>query len=150
MPCGGRPGAARTTGEYVTAQLRELQGRHRLIGDARCPGLIAAIELVRDRKTKEPAATETEQVYMLALRQGVMFGTHRYAGLGNAIRFKPPLTISREEVDEAIDVLDSVLGAVAGPWIAAYASVQQPHGPASCRDLCTVHRSELTRRSPDR
>jgi 4-aminobutyrate aminotransferase/4-aminobutyrate aminotransferase/(S)-3-amino-2-methylpropionate transaminase len=104
--------AARSTGDYVTERLLELQGRHPLIGDVRCPGLFSAIELVRDRDTKEPATTETAAVYSLALEQGVMFGTSRYAGLGNVVKFKPPLTITREEVDRAIDVLDTVLSRI--------------------------------------
>jgi 4-aminobutyrate aminotransferase/4-aminobutyrate aminotransferase/(S)-3-amino-2-methylpropionate transaminase len=103
---------ARTAGEYVTGRLLELQGRHRLIGDVRGPGLFTAIELVRDRGTKEPAAAETEAVYDLALKRGVMFGTSKYAGLGNVVKFKPPLTITREDVDRAIDVLDTVLATI--------------------------------------
>ena len=100
---------ARTTGEYVTRRLREMQTRHRLIGDVRCPGLFVALELVRDRETKEPAREETARLYTLALEHGVIFGTSRYASLGNVVKFKPPLTISREEVDRALDVLDTVL-----------------------------------------
>jgi 4-aminobutyrate aminotransferase-like enzyme len=100
---------ARSTGEYVTNRLVELRGKHRLIGDVRGPCLFAAIELVRDRDTKEPATTETEMVYDLALEQGVMLGTSRYSGLGNVVKFKPPLTIKHEEVDHAIGVLDTVL-----------------------------------------
>jgi 4-aminobutyrate aminotransferase-like enzyme len=105
---------SRRTGEYVTTRLLELQDRHPLIGDVRCPGLFSAIELVRDRDTKEPAAAETEAVYDLALERGVMFGTSKYAGLGNVVKFKPPLTISREQVDHAIDVLDAVLAEIEG------------------------------------
>jgi 4-aminobutyrate aminotransferase/4-aminobutyrate aminotransferase/(S)-3-amino-2-methylpropionate transaminase len=100
---------ARTTGAYVTSRLCELETRHRLIGDVRGPGLFAAIELVRDRQTKEPATTETERVYDLALERRVMFGTSRYSGLGNLVKFKPPLAISHDQVDHAIDVLDEVL-----------------------------------------
>lgn len=99
----------RTIGEYVTGRLLELQDRHRLIGDVRCPGLFTAIELVRDRETKEPAAAEAEAVYDLTLKRGVIFGTSKYAGLGNVVKFKPPLIIERTEVDRAIDVLDEVL-----------------------------------------
>jgi 4-aminobutyrate aminotransferase-like enzyme len=99
----------REIGAYVTTRLQELAERHRLIGDVRCPGLFTAIELVRDRVTKEPATTETAAVYDLALEQGVMFGTSRYSSLGNVVKFKPPLTIRREEVDHAITVLDDVL-----------------------------------------
>jgi 4-aminobutyrate aminotransferase-like enzyme len=106
---------ARTTGEYVSSRLRELQARHRLIGDVRGPGLFAAAELVRDRASKEPATTETEMVYDLALERGVILGTSRYSGLGNVVKFKPPLTISYQEVDRAIDVLDAVLTQIEQP-----------------------------------
>ena len=99
----------RTIGEYVTGRLLELQQRHRLIGDVRCPGLFTAIELVRDRETREPAPAEAEAVYDLALKRGVIFGTSKYAGLGNVVKFKPPLIIDQTEVDRAIDVLDEVL-----------------------------------------
>ena len=100
---------ARTTGDHVTERLLELQTRHRLIGDVRCPGLFAAIELVRDRETKEPAARRPARSIRWPWSTASIFGTSRYAGLGNVVKFKPPLTISRDEVDRAIDVLDTVL-----------------------------------------
>ena len=41
-----------------------------------------------------------------------MFGTSRYSGLGNLVKFKPPLTITHDQVDHAIDVLDDVLSTI--------------------------------------
>ena len=105
---------ARAMGEYLTARLREIQDRHPLMGDVRCPGLFTAVELVTDRTTKEPARKETEQVYDLGLKRGVMFGTSRYAGLGNVVKIKPPLTINREELDQVVDVFDQVLTEIEG------------------------------------
>jgi 4-aminobutyrate aminotransferase/4-aminobutyrate aminotransferase/(S)-3-amino-2-methylpropionate transaminase len=101
--------AARTSGEYLTGLLLEMQPRHRLMGDVRCPGLFTAVELVKDRDTKEPACEETELVYSLGMKHGVIFGTSRYAGLGNVVKIKPPLSISREEIDHVVDVLDAIL-----------------------------------------
>jgi 4-aminobutyrate aminotransferase-like enzyme len=103
---------AREHGEHATRRLREMQTRHQIIGDVRCPGLMVAIELVRDRETKEPAAPEAQQVYQLGLERGVLFGESRYAGLGNLIKIKPPLDITREQLDRSLDVLDEVLGII--------------------------------------
>jgi 4-aminobutyrate aminotransferase-like enzyme len=103
---------ARERGEHATARLLEMQTRRRLIGDVRCPGLMVSIELVRDRATKEPARREAQQVYALGLERGVLFGESRYAGLGNLIKIKPPLDITTEQLDRALDVLDEVLGSI--------------------------------------
>ena len=99
-------------GEYATERLREMQTRHPLIGDVRSPGLMVSIELVRDRVTKEPATTEAHAVFELAQQRGVIFGESRYAGLGNLIKVKPPLDISRDHLATALDVLDEVLAEV--------------------------------------
>lgn len=96
-------------GEYATERLREMRTRHPLIGDVRSPGLMVSIELVRDRVTKEPATTEAHSVFELAQERGVIFGESRYAGLGNLIKVKPPLDISRDHLATALDVLDEVL-----------------------------------------
>ncbi|MGW0830183.1 aspartate aminotransferase family protein [Streptomyces prunicolor] len=100
---------AATHGAYATERLREMQTRHPLIGDVRSPGLMVSIELVRDRVTKEPATTEAHAVFELAQERGVIFGESRYAGLGNLIKVKPPLDISRDHLATALDVLDEVL-----------------------------------------
>jgi len=99
-------------GNYATTALRQMKARHRLIGDIRGPGLLIGIELVRDQQTREPAATETLQVYRRALDLGVIFGTTRYAGLGNVVKVKPPFTITRTQMDRVLEVLDQVLTAV--------------------------------------
>ena len=96
-------------GKYATDGLRAMQPRHPLIGDVRGPGLLIGVELVRDQRTKEPATTETLEVYRRALDLGVIFGTTRYAGLGNVLKIKPPFTITRNQLDRVLDVLDQVL-----------------------------------------
>lgn len=96
-------------GQYATAALRGMQKRHSIIGDVRCPGLLIGVELVTDLETKEPAAKEALEVYRGALRRGVILGTTKYAGLGNVIKFKPPLCVTRAEMDFALNVFDEVL-----------------------------------------
>jgi 4-aminobutyrate aminotransferase-like enzyme len=99
-------------GKYATDGLLAMQPRHRLIGDIRGPGLLIGIELVRDQHTREPATAETLEVYRRALDLGVIFGTTKYAGLGNVLKVKPPFTITRAQLDRVLDVLDQVLTAI--------------------------------------
>ncbi len=100
----------RDMGEYTTARLTELAGRHPLIGDIRGPGLMIGIELVRDRATKEPAVRETTEVYKRGIERGVIFGTSRYGGIGNVVKIKPSLTITRPQMDHVLDVFGEILG----------------------------------------
>lgn len=99
----------REMGEYTTERLHELEKRHLLIGDIRGPGLNIGIELVRDRKTKEPAAHEALEVYSRGLDRGVIFGTTRYGGIGNVVKIKPPLCINKDQMNRVIEVFDQIL-----------------------------------------
>jgi 4-aminobutyrate aminotransferase-like enzyme len=101
---------SRAKGEHATTRLREMQERHPLIGDVRCPGLMVAIELVSDRATKEPSPVAAWEIARRSAARGVLFGEGRYAGLGDIIKIKPPLDIEDELLDRALDVLDEVLG----------------------------------------
>jgi 4-aminobutyrate aminotransferase len=97
---------ARTVGEHLQQRLRELAGRHRLIGDVRGLGLMVGMELVRDRGTKEMASTERDEIVQLCFRRGLLL-----LGCGmNTIRFCPPLVVTREQCDVAVTILDEVLG----------------------------------------
>lgn len=99
-------------GRYAYDALQAMKPRHPLIGDIRGPGLLLGVELVRDQQTKEPATSETLEVYRRAMDLGVIFGTTRYAGLGNVLKVKPPFTITRSQMDHVLDVLDQVLTAI--------------------------------------
>jgi 4-aminobutyrate aminotransferase-like enzyme len=105
----GMLAACAEMGQYASTALHEMKPRHPLIGDIRGPGLLIGIELVRDQKTKEPAAPETLEVYRRAMDLGVIFGTTKYSGLGNVLKVKPPFTITRAQMDRVLDVLDQVL-----------------------------------------
>lgn len=96
-------------GIFATERLRQMKERFELIGDVRCPGLMASIELVKDRETKEPARKESHEVFLRAQARGVILGESRYGGLGNLIKVKPPLDIPEGQLAKALDVLESVL-----------------------------------------
>lgn len=96
---------AAETGAYLRAGLEELQQKHPLIGDVRGMGLMQALELVRDRDTKEPAPEETMEVMEAARDYGILVGK---GGLyGNVLRITPPLNIGRSDVDEFLRLLDA-------------------------------------------
>ena len=95
----------RVLGEYAIDRFRGMMGKHPLIGDVRGLGLLMGIELVRDRATMERATDEAERVMYRALTQGLNFKLT----MGNILTLTPALTITREQMDRAIDILDGCL-----------------------------------------
>ena len=94
---------ARDTGGYLLAGLRDLAGRHPLIGDVRGRGLFLGIELVRDRDTREPAAAEASSLVDRLKDAGVLLSTD--GPLHNVIKIKPPLVFSRADADVLLALL---------------------------------------------
>jgi len=102
---------ADSVGGYFRQKLDELKEKHTLIGDVRGMGLMQGLELVRDRKTKEPAPEATNQFMERCRSNGLLIGK---GGLyGNVIRLSPPLNIRRSDVDEAVGLMDKSLSEVA-------------------------------------
>jgi 4-aminobutyrate aminotransferase len=100
---------AAVVGGYLLAQLHDLAQRHALIGDVRGKGLMVGIDLVRDRQSKQPAVAERDAVVNACFQQGLLV-----LGCGpSTIRLSPPLIVTREDADTAVDILDRVLGAAA-------------------------------------
>jgi 4-aminobutyrate aminotransferase len=108
---------AEVVGSYFRQGLESLKDKHDLIGDVRGMGLMQAIELVKDRKTKEVAPKETTQFMEECRNRGLLVGK---GGLyGNVIRMSPPLNIAKSDVDEAIHIMDEALSSVQQPAVAA-------------------------------
>jgi 2,2-dialkylglycine decarboxylase (pyruvate) len=105
------PTAARQRGDRLMAGLRELQSRHESIGDVRGMGLLVGVELVEDRDTREPADTVGRALTEECLRCGLSMNLVRghTAGSANCLRMAPPLTVSDDEVDLAVTVIDEAL-----------------------------------------
>lgn len=97
-------------GELMAGYLQKLQDKHPLVGEVRGVGAMQALELVRDRHTKEPAESETKAVIQRCYEQGLIVlkaGTH-----GNVIRLLPPLVIADDQLLEGLETLDAAIGAV--------------------------------------
>jgi 4-aminobutyrate aminotransferase len=94
-------------GAYLRDRLLELQQKHLIIADVRGMGLLQAIELVEDRKTKAPASAATLRIMEAARQNRIMVG--RGGLYGNVIRLSPPMNIARSDVDEFIGRFDSAL-----------------------------------------
>ncbi|HTP34385.1 MAG TPA: aminotransferase class III-fold pyridoxal phosphate-dependent enzyme, partial [Candidatus Acidoferrales bacterium] len=86
---------ARETGAYLLAELKDLAGRHPMIGDVRGQGLFIGIEFVRDRETREPAAEEAAAIVEAAREHGILLSTD--GPFHNVIKIKPPLVFSRAD-----------------------------------------------------
>jgi 4-aminobutyrate aminotransferase len=92
-------------GRKLTEGLRNLQDRHRLIGDVRAVGLLVGVPLIRDPGTREPAVLEAERVMYGCLSRGLSF---KVSG-GNVLTLVPPLTIRDDQIDRAVSILDASL-----------------------------------------
>lgn len=101
---------AAARGDQFMAGLRTLQQSIECIGDVRGIGLMIGVELVKDRETKERAPEWRNAVVQAAFARGLLL-----LGCGeNTIRISPALTISREEVDTSLTILEEALRSVAG------------------------------------
>jgi 4-aminobutyrate aminotransferase len=98
---------AENRGQELLGRFHKLQDRCRLVGDVRGMGLMIGLELVRERQTKEPAATEAKEIRARLRERGVLVGV---GGMyGNVIRFQPPLSITPDECDRAASTLEAIL-----------------------------------------
>jgi 2,2-dialkylglycine decarboxylase (pyruvate) len=104
---------AQQRGEYLMAGLREVQNRYEQIGDVRGKGLLVGIELVEDRVTKKPADTLGVSVSEECLRRGLSMNIVRSTGgMLNCFRMAPPMSITEDEIDIALGIIDESLTAV--------------------------------------
>ena len=97
-------------GNQILAGLERLKAKHNLIGDVRGKGLLLGIELVKDRATKEPAATECAQLMETCRDMALLVGK---GGLyGHTMRFSPPMCLHEQDADFLLDVLGRAFSAV--------------------------------------
>lgn len=99
-------------GERLKKRFLKMKDKYSIVGDVHGIGAMTAIELVKDRETKEPAPQETAQIVQECLKNGVFVPS---AGINkNLLRMLVSLEITDEQLDEALDVLEKAVGKVNG------------------------------------
>ncbi len=96
---------ARERGEQLTDRLQDLMSRYECIGDVRGLGLMVGMELVENRETRKPVPELRDRLVQAAFEQGLLL-----LGCGEStVRFCPPLVVDAEQIDTAVQIVDSVL-----------------------------------------
>ncbi len=96
-------------GTYLMKRLKEMQQQYPIIGDVRGKGLMVGVEFVKDPETKEPAAQEVEDITNKCFKRGLAIIT---AGK-SSMRFAPPLIITRDIIDEGLEIFEGAVKEVA-------------------------------------
>jgi 4-aminobutyrate aminotransferase len=100
---------AASIGAQVLKQLKDMQEEHPIIGDANGKGLFIGIELVRNRETKEPATKEAQWIQRQCQHKGLLIQRAGY--LGNRFNVYPPLSLTKEEADKGLQILEACISA---------------------------------------
>jgi len=95
-------------GEHMMKRLADWPKKHRIVGDVRGRGLMIGVDIVKDQKTREYGAADRDRVVEMAFEHGVLF-----LGCGpSTVRIAPPLIVTKDEADVAMDVLEQSITAV--------------------------------------
>ena len=98
---------AAEVGDYLKSGLQKLMAKHECIGDVRGKGLMLGVEFVKDKTSRQPAADLRDRVEMASYERGLIL-----LGCGaNSIRWSPPLILTKENVDVALEIFDDAIKA---------------------------------------
>jgi len=100
---------ANEMGGYLRGRFEELQQRYEVIGDIRGAGLLLGVELVTDRASRNPAHELGALTTRKCFENGLSMNIRRRPERGSVWRIAPPLTVSTDEIDRAVDILDKAL-----------------------------------------
>jgi len=109
-----KSGLPQKTAQHLQKKLYEMGDKHICVGDVRGIGHFWALEIVKNRETKEPFDTKADKLSGKALMTGKIAGDAMKNGLYMApwydtLVIAPPLIITEEQIDEAVDILDKAL-----------------------------------------
>lgn len=104
---------ARDLGGYLKGLLEELKQRYEVVGDVRGRGLLLGVEFVEDRHSKTPAHELGYALSQRCLELGASLNIGRRS-MANVFRIAPPLTVTRDQIDTAVSILDQALTECAG------------------------------------
>ena len=91
-------------GAYIMKRLNELKDKSEIVGDVRGKGLMVGMEIVESKETKKPAPQKVNEIMMRSWKRGVNVIT---CGV-STVRIAPPLIITKELVDSALDIIEDV------------------------------------------
>ena len=101
---------ASVVGAALLKHLQELQRKYDVIGDVRGSGLMLAIELVKDRKTKEPDTATTSAVFEQCRQQGLILS--KSGPSQSCLRMVPPMCLSLDDVEQVAEGLDHAFSTI--------------------------------------
>jgi 2,2-dialkylglycine decarboxylase (pyruvate) len=105
---------AATAGARLLAGLGELRERYDCVGDVRGRGLLVGLEIVADKDSKKPAPELGAAITQRCFELGLSMNITALRGMGGVFRIAPPLTISDDELDLGLSILDQAIADVAG------------------------------------
>ena len=103
---------AQEKGVYLKQQLLQLMEKSECIGDVRGTGLLLGVEIVTDRESREPDPELGHKISEKCLELGLSMNIVRVKGFAGVFRIAPPLTVSYDELDLGISILDEAINAV--------------------------------------
>lgn len=106
---------AKTVGAALKGHLEALMQRYEIIGNVRGRGFMMAVELVKDRQTKEPAPEETAEVFEYTRRHGLVMS--KSGNFKNILRMVPPLCLSMDDVNPVAEALDRSFRDLSRAWL---------------------------------
>src|SRR5437588_12246384 len=99
---------ANSVGEKRKQRMSSWLPKHPMVGDVRGKGLMLAVEIVKDKQSKTPVSKERDRVVELAFEKGVLL-----LGCGEtSVRLSPPLVVSQQQADYALDVLEQCIAQI--------------------------------------
>ena len=101
---------AKRKGEYLRKRLLELKDKHDIVGDIRGLGLLYGVDIVKDKYSLNPDRKAALKIVWRAWELGLL--TMTIGKYGNVIRIIPPLTITLEDLDRGVDILDQAIADV--------------------------------------
>jgi 4-aminobutyrate aminotransferase-like enzyme len=100
------PQKAAERGQQLRAGLLKLQQKYWCIGDVRGRGLLQGVEIISDRETKAPGSDLGQAVSEVAMASGLSCNVVNLPGMGGVFRLAPPVTVTAEEIEEGLHILD--------------------------------------------
>lgn len=105
---------ARSVGDVLHKGLERLQSRYGCIGDVRGRGLMAGVEIVTDRESKTPALDLAKRIGDRAFDLGIWANLSTHPSFGGVFRIAPPITITAEQIEEGLAVLETAFAETEG------------------------------------